>query len=239
MVDDDDDDDYYEEPPQPTATTKVNNGLPGTSATASSSMSSMRSTPAAAVAVVTAAATTLRMNKSESQYERQYTCKQCEFFTNNPRAALYHRKEVHNEKINVHECRYCQYASQYSGKVERHTTMRHKFEMMSNNRAGGATLNNATNGGGAAAAASVNGGANSNQKETMMGGGAGDDENDYDAANGGIGAMNARFQCNQCPCKYKRSSDLSKHLRLKHGLNSNHLNVYAECVELNTRHSNG
>lgn len=234
---DDDDDDYYEEPPQPTAMTKVNNGLPGTSATASSSsMSSMRSTPA--VTATAATAPRIIVN-TESHYERQYTCKQCEFFTNNPRAALYHRKEVHNEKINVHECRYCQYASQYSGKVERHTTMRHKFEMMSNNGAGGAgaTSNNAPNGG---AAGAVNGGANSNQKEAIMGagGGAGDDEDDYDATNG-TGAMNGRFQCNKCPCKYKRSSDLSKHLRLKHGLNSNHLNVFNECVELNTRHSNG
>lgn len=160
---------------------------------------------------------------TESHYERQYACKQCQFFTNNPRAALYHRKEVHHEKINVHECQYCQYASQYSGKVERHTMLRHKIDMTT-----GAPLTN-SNGNGAAAGF--------NSKEV-------DDEEDLDPAVGGGGSDvtmsgggggGGKFQCNKCPCKYKRSSDLSKHLRLKHNLNSNHLNVYAECVELNTR----
>ena len=66
---------------------------------------------------------------SDNHYERQYTCKRCGFFTNNPRAVLYHRKEFHFEKINVHECIYCQYASQYSGKVERHTLLRHKIDI--------------------------------------------------------------------------------------------------------------
>ena len=66
---------------------------------------------------------------SDNHYERQYTCKRCGFFTNNPRAVLYHRKEFHFEKINIHECTYCQYASQYSGKVERHTLLRHKIDI--------------------------------------------------------------------------------------------------------------
>lgn len=68
---------------------------------------------------------------SDNHYERQYACKRCEFFTNNPRAVLYHRKEFHKEKINVHECAFCQYASQYSGKVERHTLLRHKIDVTS------------------------------------------------------------------------------------------------------------
>jgi hypothetical protein len=42
---------------------------------------------------------------------------------------LYHRKDFHGEKINIYECSYCQYASQYSGKVERHTLSRHKIEV--------------------------------------------------------------------------------------------------------------
>lgn len=66
---------------------------------------------------------------SDNHYERQYTCKRCGFFTNNPRAVLYHRRDFHMEKINVHECTYCQYASQYSGKVERHTLLRHKIDI--------------------------------------------------------------------------------------------------------------
>ena len=31
------------------------------------------------------------------------------------------------------------------------------------------------------------------------------------------------FQCTKCPCKYKRSNDLYKHLKLKHGVVSNNL----------------
>jgi hypothetical protein len=68
---------------------------------------------------------------SDNHYERQYACKRCDFFTNNPRALLYHRKDAHQEKINVHECSFCQYASQYSGKVERHTLLRHKIDINS------------------------------------------------------------------------------------------------------------
>lgn len=68
---------------------------------------------------------------SDNHYERQYACKRCDFFTNNPRALLYHRKDTHQEKINVHECSFCQYASQYSGKVERHTLLRHKIDINS------------------------------------------------------------------------------------------------------------
>jgi hypothetical protein len=70
---------------------------------------------------------------SDNHYERQYACQRCNFFTNNPRAILYHRKEFHLEKINVHECQYCQYASQYSGKVERHTLLRHKIDSNTSN----------------------------------------------------------------------------------------------------------
>jgi len=79
-------------------------------------------------ALAAAAGNTQPVINSDNHYERQYTCKRCGFFTNNPRAVLYHRKEFHFEKINVHECIYCQYASQYSGKVERHTLLRHKID---------------------------------------------------------------------------------------------------------------
>ena len=66
---------------------------------------------------------------SDNHYGRQYNCKQCGYLTNNPRSVLYHRKDFHGEKINIYECQYCQYASQYSGKVERHTLSRHKIEV--------------------------------------------------------------------------------------------------------------
>lgn len=153
---------------------------------------------------------TIPLINPDNHYERQYACKQCDFVTNNPRAVLYHRKEFHKEKINVHECSYCQYASQYSGKVERHTMLRHKAEM--------------------ALKQSANFNAHNMLKQRS------DNKNDENHhhhtnhhhhhaesvtnANGGLN-LPAKFQCNQCPCKYKRSSDLSKHLRLKHALNLN------------------
>lgn len=175
---------------------------------------------------------------SDNHYERQYACKHCAFFTNNPRAVLYHRRDAHRERINVHECRYCQYASQYSGKVERHTLLRHKIDMTTG--AGGSSGNSGSTNNNQSASAN-------NQQQIMSGSGGGGDDDEDGADNmdelvggtkssssisstsggGSGGAMTAnniaRFQCNKCPCKYKRSSDLSKHLRLKHG---NHLKAY-------------
>lgn len=41
----------------------------------------------------------------------------------------------------------------------------------------------------------------------------------------------AKYQCNKCPCKYKRSNDLSKHLKLKHSINPLNLNDYLTNVQ--------
>ena len=40
-----------------------------------------------------------------------------------------------------------------------------------------------------------------------------------------------KFQCNQCPCKYKRSNDLYKHLKLKHSINAQKLTDYLSKSE--------
>jgi hypothetical protein len=88
---------------------------------------SRKAAVAAAAAATQSGSSQQPVINSDNHYERQYTCKRCGFFTNNPRAVLYHRRDFHGEKINVHECIYCQYASQYSGKVERHTLLRHKI----------------------------------------------------------------------------------------------------------------
>jgi len=88
--------------------------------------------------------TTKSVLNSDNHYERQYNCKNCDYFTNNPRSVLYHRKEFHSEKINIYECAYCQYASQYSGKVERHTLLRHKINISSSQN-GKKTIKQATN----------------------------------------------------------------------------------------------
>lgn len=134
---------------------------------------------------------------SDNHYERQYACKRCDFFTNNPRAVLYHRKEFHMEKINVHECQYCQYASQYSGKVERHTLLRHKIDMTNNNKYTPNKLKSET---------SLNDSNVLNQSTNLA------KNNDLNNSTQQV----SKFQCNKCPCKYKRSSDLTKHMRLKH-----------------------
>jgi len=40
------------------------------------------------------------------------------------------------------------------------------------------------------------------------------------------GQSSTRFQCNLCPCTYKRSSDLTKHLKLKHAVYTNNIQEY-------------
>ena len=166
--------------------------------------------------VTTPSATNLAVPviNSDNHYERQYTCKRCGFFTNNPRAVLYHRKEFHFEKINVHECSYCQYASQYSGKVERHTLLRHKIDinnsptkkLMNSKLKSDFASTNSTNQTSSALDITLN--------MSTIG-----DESKQD--------LNiAKFQCNKCPCKYKRSNDLYKHLKLKHGILAQRLSDY-------------
>jgi hypothetical protein len=151
---------------------------------------------------------------SDNHYERQYTCQRCQFFTNNPRAILYHRKEFHGEKINVHECKYCQYASQYSGKVERHTLLRHKIDANNQNSATSLTLATSV------AASNLPQHNNSSSTNIKL---QNHNENDHHS----ITSLNnynnlvPNFQCHLCPCKYKRSSDLTKHLRLKHNASQN------------------
>lgn len=40
-----------------------------------------------------------------TRIRRQYTCEQCTFRTINPREFLYHRRDVHNAKIKIVECK--------------------------------------------------------------------------------------------------------------------------------------
>ena len=112
---------------QITANNNKRSTQPGCSSMAS--LSSTNNMNSASVSQQLSSSNNVPIINSDNHYERQYTCKRCGFFTNNPRAVLYHRKEFHFEKINIHECTYCQYASQYSGKVERHTLLRHKIDI--------------------------------------------------------------------------------------------------------------
>ena len=234
---------------------------------------------------------------ADNHYERQYACKRCEFFTNNPRAVLYHRKEVHREKINVYECNYCQYASQYTGKVERHVMLRHKLAIDLANKNDFSSVNSglATGGGGnhgnggattvnpltpATATLSSSSTATissqpatvSSASDTVSTASTNNDSHSESAPSvkarlirPAIGQQQkpstpvhlkselsaracqpapgttvvtaaasfstspfgiTKFQCNKCPCTYKRASDLTKHLKTKHGIIANNSRSY-------------
>lgn len=216
-----------------------------------------------------------RVLNSDNHYERQYACKRCDFFTNNPRAVLYHRKEFHMEKINVHECNYCQYASQYSGKVERHTSLRHKIHSnhSPNNKSltkkqsdlnendinsgiinkpnGGQmapssnpvvvntattpntpgsrtrsqmqAINNHTNLSRQTSSTTLNDSSNTSKQ---LFNNSNDTTHNHNNNNSSSFVSSNKFQCDRCPCKYKRSSDLSKHLRQKHAIYPHNINEY-------------
>ncbi len=59
------------------------------------------------------------------------------------------------------------------------------------------------------------------------------------SSNGNTGpdSLISQFQCDRCPCKYKRSSDLSKHLRLKHGIHPPSISEYLRKSRLNQMNS--
>jgi Zn ribbon nucleic-acid-binding protein len=170
---------------------------------------------------------------TDNHYERQYACKRCDFFTNNPRAVLYHRKEYHMEKINVHECSYCQYASQYSGKVERHTLLRHKIDVtalpnsqtlaarkkipadipsVSISSASFKLHSNANNQNGSQHQK------HQQQQQQQQKQQLHQQQRQPDPLNTSYTSCNSKYKCTKCSCKYKRSSDLYKHLKSKHGI---------------------
>lgn len=61
----------------------------------------------------------------QCKVKRNYSCPQCEYYTQNPRFYLYHQKQVHNQKIKIYECASCLYASKHSQKLQRHIHMVH------------------------------------------------------------------------------------------------------------------
>lgn len=57
---------------------------------------------------------------------RNYACKLCDFTSINPRQFLYHQRDSHGQKGNIHECSYCMYASVHSHKLLRHISLVHR-----------------------------------------------------------------------------------------------------------------
>ncbi|UJR28965.1 hypothetical protein I4U23_010182 [Adineta vaga] len=68
-------------------------------------------------------------NKS---YDRRYSCKSCPFSTHSVKAYFNHRQMAHSEQLVITECPFCDYASQYPGKVKKHLTDEHPMQQMSN-----------------------------------------------------------------------------------------------------------
>lgn len=61
----------------------------------------------------------------DCKVKRNYTCSNCDFFTQNPRVFLYHLRDDHQERVRVYECPNCVYASKHFQKLLRHTKMVH------------------------------------------------------------------------------------------------------------------
>ncbi|CAF1656333.1 unnamed protein product, partial [Adineta ricciae] len=64
-------------------------------------------------------------------YDRRYSCKSCPFSTHSVKAYFNHRQMAHGEQLIITECPFCDYASQYPGKVKKHLTDEHPMQQMS------------------------------------------------------------------------------------------------------------
>ncbi|XP_015926506.2 zinc finger protein 208 isoform X2 [Parasteatoda tepidariorum] len=65
-------------------------------------------------------------NLGPLKVKRSYSCDQCGLLTGNPREYLHHLRNVHGEKINIFECKYCIYASKHVQKLHRHCNLVHR-----------------------------------------------------------------------------------------------------------------
>lgn len=61
----------------------------------------------------------------QCKIKRNYSCNNCNYFTQNPRRFLMHLRDTHGEKININECKLCLYASRHYQKLVRHMRMVH------------------------------------------------------------------------------------------------------------------
>lgn len=61
----------------------------------------------------------------ECKIRRNYSCSNCDYFTQNPRHFLYHLRDIHKLKVKIYECPNCLYASKHFQKLLRHTKMVH------------------------------------------------------------------------------------------------------------------
>ncbi|XP_054710667.1 uncharacterized protein LOC129220295 [Uloborus diversus] len=80
-------------------------------------------------AAVTMNDTSASGNLRPLRVKRSYSCDRCGLLTNNPREFLYHLKSIHGEKLSIHECKYCVYASKHVQKLQRHCNLVHRQQL--------------------------------------------------------------------------------------------------------------
>ncbi|PZC83328.1 hypothetical protein B5X24_HaOG208092 [Helicoverpa armigera] len=61
----------------------------------------------------------------QCKIRRNYNCTKCTFYTQNPRAYLFHTRDAHFVKLKIYECPHCVYASRHHQKLMRHVKMVH------------------------------------------------------------------------------------------------------------------
>ncbi|XP_023236351.1 zinc finger protein 729-like isoform X2 [Centruroides sculpturatus] len=66
---------------------------------------------------------------SPLKIRRSYVCNECGLTTIDPREYLYHRRDIHGERMTIHECKSCVYASRHVQKLQRHYTLVHHKSM--------------------------------------------------------------------------------------------------------------
>ncbi|XP_049868506.1 zinc finger protein 91-like [Pectinophora gossypiella] len=65
----------------------------------------------------------------QNKKRRNYSCLKCTFHTCNPRDFLWHAREVHFEKLKIHECPHCVYACRHFQKLVRHMKIHNSTRM--------------------------------------------------------------------------------------------------------------
>ncbi|RUS73471.1 hypothetical protein EGW08_018769 [Elysia chlorotica] len=76
--------------------------------------------------------------KPGTPYSRNYTCNydDCTFESKSAREHLYHLRDVHGNPSKIHECEFCEYASRYHNKIERHMVVHKHVINMQDRKAG-------------------------------------------------------------------------------------------------------
>lgn len=144
----------------------------------------------------------------DCKVKRNYTCSNCDFFTQNPRVFLYHLRDVHQERVRVYECPNCLYASKHFQKLLRHTKMVHgskeAAELRAKIRSSSSSVSFATN--------SVISSSVEDDVDVSLH----DDEDSTDVVGIVIEEKPSLFKCSVCEFSSKSQISLTKHEKEEH-----------------------